>query len=376
MATKRILYIVNSLGQGSGVMSFIMNLYRNIDREKVQIDFLVGTHKEQSYEKEILELGGKIYNLPVPKKISFKNYIDFKNRINLFFKESNYKYDIIHSHVPIFNIFYFPIAKKYDVKHLITHSHSIQSSSSFLGKIRNFFLLINSNKLANIYFACTEQAAIFLFGKNKVENGKVNIVKNAIDSQKFKYSEEERQRIRKELEIEGKFVIGHVGRFSKEKNHIFLIDIFYETLKLHDESILLLAGDGDLMPYIKDKVLELGISEKVKFLGIRNDINKIMQAMDTFILPSTFEGLGIVVIEAQSTGLPCFVSTNVPEDVSITELITHLSLEKSPKYWAEKIVKKGNLNKERANYSEKIKNANYDISDNAKWIEKFYLRLK
>lgn len=374
---KRVLHIVNSLGQGSGVMSFIMNLYRNINHDRIQIDFIIGTKKEPNYEKEIIDLGGEIFHIPMPVKINYKNYLTYISKINSFFEENQNKYEIIHSHVSIINLLYFPIAKKNGIKHRIAHSHSTKSSSSTIGRIRNFFLLLPIKKQANIFFACSKQAGMFLFGKKEVEKGTVHILNNAIDCKKFNYTEELRSKVKKDIGIDKQFVVGHVGRFSKEKNHLYLIDIFYEILNVRKDSILLLIGDGKLMNTVKEKVIQLGISDNVIFLGVRKNIDELMLAMDVFVLPSSFEGLGIVAIEAQSVGLPCFVSNNVPEDVDITELVSHISLEKHPKYWAEKIFESINLRKNnpRKGFAREIKQANYDTATNAKWLEDFYTNL-
>ncbi|WP_440898000.1 glycosyltransferase family 1 protein [Amphibacillus sp. Q70] len=371
---KKILFIVNSLSKGSGVMSFLMNIYRNIDSSKLKIDFVIGTEVETSYKNELIDLGAKIFYIPAPKKVSLKNFINYKKSIEEFF--DIHQYDIIHSHVPIFNFIYFPIAKKFGVKYRIAHSHSTQSSSKISSKIRNYFLLLTLKKTSNYYFACSKQAALFLFGKSKYKKNQVKILNNAINTDLFSFKESIRKIKRAELDVVDKFVIGHVGRFASEKNHSYLLDIFYEIKNRQKNSVLVLVGEGKLFKEIHHKARSLGLVDSILFLGIRDDVNEIMQAMDAFLLPSVFEGLGIVAIEAQSVGLPCFVSNGVPKDVNLTDLISHLSLEKKPCFWADQICSIQRDNIKRSEYALKIKKQNYDIKKQVKWLEDFYLNIE
>ncbi|SJN37874.1 Glycosyltransferase [Marinilactibacillus psychrotolerans 42ea] len=205
--------------------------------------------------------------------------------------------------------------------------------------------------------------------------GKVHLINNGIDCDKFNFNPETRAKVRKALKVNDKFVVGHVGRFANEKNHSFLIDTFVEIYKEKNNSVLVLAGDGELLDSLKEKVLRLGIKNNVLFLGSRNDINEIMQAMDVFILPSTFEGLGIVAIEAQAVGLPCYVSDRVPEAVGITELVSHVSLKHSPKIWARQVLLDNLSNISRRSYIDEIKKNNYDVNDLSKWMETYYINL-
>ncbi|MEK2470423.1 glycosyltransferase [Tetragenococcus halophilus] len=210
-----------------------------------------------------------------------------------------------------------------------------------------------------------------MFGKKLVYKNKVTIINNGIDIERFSYNEGTRHSLRKELGLEGKFVLGHVGRFSDEKNHKFLIETFFRITQIYPRSILLLIGEGSLKPNIENKITELKLTENVIFLGLRDDVNQVMQAMDSFVLPSLFEGLGIVAIEAQAAGLPCYVSKGVPKEVDITDLITYISLNKSPEHWAQEIVKKKDSSS-RSLYSKTIKSKNYDIVDTVKKLENFY----
>lgn len=371
MEKLKILYLVNSLGKGSGVMSFVMNTYRNIDRKNIQIDFIVNKKTEVSYEKELKELGANIYYILAPQKISISGLRKYFKKVWNFFKLHKGEYDIIHSHVPTFNFWYFPIAKKFGIGKRIVHSHSSNSSSRIVSRIRNFFLLTTVKKTANYFIACSKEAAIYLFGKKLVYKNKVAIINNGIDIERFSYNEGMRNTIRRELGLEGKFILGHVGRFSNEKNHKFLIETFFKIKQIYPQSILLLIGEGSLKKNIENRITELNLTENVIFLGLRDDVHQIMQAMDSFVLPSLFEGLGIVAIEAQAAGLPCYVSEGVPREVNITNLVTYISLNKSPDYWAQEIVKK-NSSSSRFLYAKAIKSKNYDIVDTAKKLENFY----
>ncbi|GBD82279.1 hypothetical protein TEHD86_1001 [Tetragenococcus halophilus subsp. halophilus] len=371
MEKLKVLYLVNSLGKGSGVMSFVMNTYRNIDRKNIQIDFIVNKKTDVNYEKELKELGANIYYILAPQKISVGGIKKYFKKVWNFFELHKNEYEVIHSHVPTFNFWYFPIAKKFGIEKRIVHSHSSNSSSRLISRIRNFFLLTTVKQTANYFIACSKEAAVYLFGKKLVYKNKVTIINNGIDIERFSYNEGTRHSLRKELGLEGKFVLGHVGRFSDEKNHKFLIETFFRITQIYPRSILLLIGEGSLKPNIENKITELKLTENVIFLGLRDDVNQVMQAMDSFVLPSLFEGLGIVAIEAQAAGLPCYVSKGVPKEVDITDLITYISLNKSPEHWAQEIVKKKDSSS-RSLYSKTIKSKNYDIVDTVKKLENFY----
>lgn len=355
----RVLHIVGDMDLG-GLETMIMNIYRNINRDEIQFDFLEYGDKDMKYyyDDEIKSLGGKIYRLS-------DHNINFLNRIKQHkkFFESHPEYQIIHNHLSGvtgmclgINI----LARNKKIKKIISHSHTNKPENNRIKtKIKHNILKVLNNIYSTDYLACSKEAAEFMFSKNIAEN-KVFYLYNPIDVKKYVFNNKKREQLRKQLNIENDFVVGHVGRFDDVKNHEFLIKIFNEILKLKPNSKLVLCGIGDLQEKIKKQIEILKIKDKVLFLGARNDIYNIMQAFDVFVFPSKFEGLGIVAIEAQAAALPVIASENVPIEIDITPVATHISLNKSEKYWAEETIKIFE------NYDRNISNVNlleteYDI---------------
>jgi glycosyltransferase involved in cell wall biosynthesis len=372
MQQIRILHIVSSLNIGSGVMGVIMNYYHNINRDNIQFDFLYFTKMPDTFETEIRKLGGNTYYLLKP---SLKRYFKVHKEYVQFFKENAHKYKAVHLHVVSLNFFVLPIAKKYGVKNLITHSHNTKYSDKKISALRNRILCIPLKKWATHFFACSRAAGEFLYGKKYFDKGKVAVINNAIDCEKFKYNEFIRNKMRRELGIQDKFVIGHVGRFAKQKNHYFLLEIFAKIIERKANSILMLIGDGPLFEEIKNKAKLLGIEESVMFLGRKSNVEDCFQAMDVFVLPSLFEGLGIVLLEAQCAGLPCYASDVVPNDAKISNNFNYLSLGNKPAEWANEILK--NLDHHtRSDGRLSIFESGFVIQSQAKNLEKFYLNLR
>ena len=270
---------------GGGVESVVMNYYRNIDRNRIQFHFLCDEDSTDIPYEEIEKLGGKVIVIPPYQKL-FK----YQKELYRIFKENNYK--IIHSHINALSVFPLRIAKKAGVPIRIAHSHSTSNKKEWKKNILKMILRPFSKLYANNYFACTEYAGKWLFGKKVVERKELNVINNAIDLKKFEFNENTREDLRKELGIkEDVLVIGHVGRFMKQKNHEFFIDVFEKAIKQDDNIYLILVGQGPLEDKIKEMAKEKGIEDKILFLGQRNDVNKLYQAMDIFVLPSLYEGL-------------------------------------------------------------------------------------
>jgi glycosyltransferase involved in cell wall biosynthesis len=367
----RVLQIVDSLNRRSGVSSVIMNLYRNIDRRKIQFDFLINFNDRlPNYEEEVSDLGGKIYRVTSP---SLKNILTFVSEVNNFFK-SNITYDIIHSHTPTLNVFFFPIAKRHNIINCIAHSHNSKYSDRKMNVLRNYLMLLPTNQISNVRLACSRKAGSFLFGEKSLEKGLVKIVNNAVDCEKFRFNKKVRIKLRDELNLNDKFVVGHVGRFSEQKNHIFLINIFREIHLKRKNAVLLLIGDGELKVKIQEQVNYLGLKEHVKFLGTRSDIHEVMQSMDVFVMPSLFEGLPVVGVEAQAAGLPCFFSDVVTDELAVTSNISYISLEDSANSWANIIINNSSSIIRKDTYSE-IQMAGFDIKCEVKKLEELYLNL-
>lgn len=365
----RVLHILHSMNRG-GAETMIMNYYRNIDREKVQFDFLLTFQGKSDYEEEILSMGGKIFHITPLTLTSIRGYL---KDIQRFLKEHS-EYKIVHSHTSSKSVFPLRIARKVNIPVRISHSHNLFISNAGSPKeMLRKFLRKPLQKVSNYNFACSKDAAIWLYGEDLWKQQKVQILKNAIDVKKFSYREEIRKKYRQEFGLEDKFVVGHVGRFDPQKNHTFLLDIFAEVLRKQENARLVLVGEGKLCPDIKEKARILDIQDKIIYTGLREDVSALMQMMDIFVFPSLFEGLGIVLIEAQTAGLPCFASKNViPEEAAVTDLVEFISLKESAKSWADKILKVRNQ-QERHTRISMVQNAGYDICVEAKKLEKFYL---
>lgn len=366
----RVLQLFTIMNMG-GAETMIMNYYRNIDRSKVQFDFMVHRSERGVYDDEIKALGGKIYRM-IP--IYPKNFSKYKKMVSDFFDEHP-EYKIVHSNMSELGYYVFKEAKKRGIPCLVCHAHNAPAGKMSLKDNAKMIFRNRWKKkivpLATDYFMCGYTSGLWLFGKEH-ENEFVQF-NNAIDAQKFTYNPETRDRIREELEIENKFVIGHVGRFADQKNHTFLVDIFSEVAKQRDDAVLIMCGAGDKTK-IKEKVASLNLTDKVLFLEPRQDIYNLVQGFDAFVLPSLFEGLGIVLIEAQAAGLQCFTSADVvPDEPNITDLLTYIPLSDGAKRWADIIIDKAS-DYERKNTYDTILKAGFDIKGNAKWLEEFYIK--
>lgn len=354
----RILQIVPSLNIGSGITKVVLSWHKNIDRTKVQFDYLYFIETDINCKNEIDIIGGKYYKLPYP---SFLRPLMFIKAVKNFFK--SHKYNTIHSHVLHLSFFFYPIAKFYKVKNIIQHSHATKWSDKFLNGLRNRFLFFFARPFITKKLACSNSAGKFLFKKDYI------VINNGIDTEKFKFNMEKRKEIRKELNIGSKFVIGHVGRFSHEKNHSFMIDIFNEIYKQDKSSVLLLVGDGLLKKEIEQKVKKLNLIESVIFAGNRSNVNDYYQAMDVFVLPSFQEAFPIVAIEAQTSGLPCIFSDKMTSKVVLCNS-KQLNLNLSTKQWTEEIVKyKSFVRKDNSNI---VKNKGFDIKNIVKQLKQIY----
>jgi len=357
---KQVLHLTDSLDL-AGTENCIMNWYRNIDKTKIQFDFICLTDKNSYFKEEIEKLGGKIFI--IKKENGLAGKIKFYFNLFKFLKKN--KFYIFHTHFHYSSGFDCMIAFLAGIKERITISH-------FNEGYRNtpFYKKLFSKLLIKL-FATKRIAASMEAGKTLYGNMSYTVIYNGIDFKKFTYNEIIRTEIRRKFNIEENFIVGHIGRFESQKNHNFLIDIFNEILKHKENAILLSIGEGPLEKEIKEKVKNLNIETKVKFLGIREDVNKLYQAMDCFILPSFFEGLGIVNIEAQCSGLPVFISDGVPDEAMICNT-KEISLTKTAKQWADIILEKVK-NIERKDCSLILKQAGFDIKDTVKQIEKVYL---
>nr|WP_280518681.1 glycosyltransferase family 1 protein [Lederbergia wuyishanensis] len=349
-----------------GAETLIMNLYRNIDRSKIQFDFL--TCKQGDYDKEIISLGGRIHRIPY---ISEVGHFKYKKELNHFFLK-NSQYTIVHSHLDKMSGFVLNAAKKACIPVRISHSHSTRSEGGYIARLYKWFSGKLLQKSATHLIACSEHAAKWLFPRD-YKNAKV--LKNGIDTSKFAFSKEMRKIVRKELEIEDNFfVIGHVGRFSHVKNHRLLIEVFAKLHKNNQNSILILAGDGPLKSSIQKRVKELNLHKNVKFIGIRNDIERILQALDVFVFPSFYEGVPVSLIEAQAAGLPCIISDQITRDIDLDlNLINFVPLN-DPIIWVDRIMEKVSVIQRASFDSNVFLNKGFDIKSTAKHMTDYYFK--
>lgn len=360
----RILQLVACISSG-GMEAVIMNYYRNLDRNQIQFDFLVRLSYQEShfYEDEIKSLGGKIYRIP------FSSVIDkllYPCRLYIFFIKHR-EYRIVHAHMDVMSAFYLFIAWLARVPVRIAHSHNTSFYNDWKGKIK-FMLKPFVGLFATKKMACGFDAAKWLFGKNI---DKVLILKNAIDTNKFKFNEDVRLDIRKQLGLTDKIVFGHIGHFELQKNHEFLIDVFNFIKKKNKDVVLLLLGDGSLENAIKQKVNDLSLNDNVMFLGVKKDVSSYLMSMDYFIFPSFFEGFSLALLEAQCSGLRCFVSSNIPPEINVTGLVSFLSIFDSPSAWCDYIL--SNLIYIREDKSLIIENKGLSIKNESSILMNFYL---
>lgn len=362
----RVLQIVGGMGSG-GLETMIMNWYRNIDRSKVQFDFLVHHSEKCFYDDEIERMGGRIYRTSLSNDHNLVKYI---KELSSFFKKHSSEYKVVHGHNSTYGVFYMNAAKKAGIPYRISHSHIASFTKSLQGYIF-FFMSRFYKKNSNIYFACSRAAGCYMYGKGK----DFMVINNGIDTEKFHYSEARRNEIRKELGIEGKIVLVHVGRFHDQKNHKFLIDIFDEYKRKNPESCLLLIGIGPLQETIRQKVADLGLSDSVFFLDQKPNVYNFLSASDVFVFPSLYEGLPLTLVEAQSSGLPIICSDSVTNETKLTDSYFPVSLNQPVSEWAKQIDVVRKLSVDRNIAASQVRLKDYDCKDVAKFIEQYYLKL-
>lgn len=368
----RVLQINAGSKDFGGVSSFLYNIYRHVDRSKVQFDFLspnvttYGLHRNQ-----IEAMGGRVFELgvegnPIIRKVRL--YHRLRDKI----KQQSYPVVHINSGSVFFNLTAAMAAKHAGARVRIVHSHSAGTAiKNKIAKLLVGWLKLTLERYATNLLACSKAAGEHVFSEKSVLQGKVEIVPNGIEISRFVFDGKTRETVRRELGLDGRFVVGHVGRFSEEKNHSFLIDVFSEVYRRELSAVLLLIGEGPLEAEIRDKVRRCGLGGCVRFLGVRRDVERLYQAMDCFVLPSLFEGLPIVGIEAQTAGLRMVCSDAITEEMRITDLAEYMSLGEPAVRWAEKILCcRGS---ERKNMSREIAEAGYSIENSARQLEALYL---
>ncbi len=363
----RVLQMIGSLEAG-GSQALIMELYRHIDRSKLQFDFVVDHPENQHYAAEIRALGGIIYELPC---FTGRNVHMIRDAWRTFLT-LHPEYTVLHSHIRSYASLYLPIAKQCGVTTII-HSHSTSNGKGFSGVVKAI-LQYPIRFQADYFLACSQQAGQWLFGKRVTRKPEYHVLSNGIDTQKFGFDSVTRAECRQQLNLDGKYVVGHVGRMVPAKNHIFLLKIFVELLKQRKDVVLLLLGDGSDREKVERQIVDSGLQNHVILLGQRENLYRYYHAMDVFVFPSLWEGLGISLIEAQVTGLPCIVSDRVPVEADLhCGLIRWLSLQDGAETWAENILSLPNQN--RKSYSEQAENSGYDIRSIAQEMGTFYEKI-
>ena len=359
---KRVLFISHHLNR-AGTETFMMNVFRGIDHSRFMVDFLIYTKKDTDYTREVEKAGCKIWRVPSRRESFFGWY----SSLNRFFKEHAKEYAAVHycgngltAIAPLL------FAYKYGIPVRIAHSHSSSSDgwhNRFLHRLQRGF----AQRITTHHFACSSLAAKWFYG-----DAPAVVINNGIDSKKFSYNIDERNEMRKKLGIsDSTVVLGHVGRFEKEKNHEFLLDVFARFLLKNSDSYLILIGVGSLFEEVKEKADKLGVIDKVMFMGERSDVNVLLQAMDIFVMPSIFEGQPFVLIEAQCAGLPCLVSDVVNKDICLTDNVKTVSLLLSADEWALKVEQLLSTFI-RKDQSEIVEKQGYSIASTIKYLENVY----
>ena len=379
----RVLHVLGNTNLG-GAESRIMDLYRHTDRNRVQFDFLVHSGEEGFYEKEIRELGGRIFRVP---RFRIYNYFSYRKALKEFFQE-HHEFALVQGHMTSTAAIYLPIAKKAGVKKTAAHARSAGVDKGLKGTMTRF-LRRNLADKADYLFTCSELAGISVYGEKAVREGKTIFIPNAIDCAGFTFDPEKRKKMREELGLTDALIIGHVGRFHYAKNHEYLLRVFAELCRMSagaggstaetgaDQNYhLILLGEGPLMEDTRKLAEELGVADRVHFLGNHKNIADYYQAMDYFVYPSRYEGMPGTIVEAQASGLPCLMSDTICREVIATELVETMSIEKEPKVWAEELQRRIDAlvskQENREKYAAKMAAAGFDVQAQAERMMRFY----
>lgn len=357
MEPIRVLHIVGAMYPG-GFENFIMNLYENIDRDKIQFDIIIHMRKEGDYVEKIESMGGRVYELPRLTKHPWKNL----KGIFKIVKENKYPVVIRHTS----NALVAPqlLAARMAGAYTICHSHNETDPQKTLHKLGKILMPV----CVKARIACSPNAGYWMFGKKAFE-----VIHNAISIEKFQYDKDKAQKIDQEFSLEGKHVYGHIANFIDSKNHLFLLSVFKEISKMDSEARFFCVGEGNLRPMIEQEIEKSGLQDVVTLTGIRKDVENFMSRFDVLIFPSKFEGLPLTLIEAQSAGLPCLISDTITDNVIVTkDLVEKKSLEASAKEWATRAMQL-NDSRNRECQRESIAQAGYDIKQLAKWYEEYML---
>lgn len=381
----RVLQVLGGTNLG-GAESRVMDIYRHMNRDNVQFDFLVTKGNTGHFDKEIESLGGHIYTLP---RFRIYNYFEYTKAVKSFFAE--HEYVAVHGHMTSTASIYLPIAKKAGVPLTIAHARSAGVDSGIKGDLTNY-LRKNLYKKCDIMISCSDLAAKAVFGEEQYNDGKVIVMPNAIKVADYVTDEKARQAIRAEYHVEDKLVIGHVGRFHEAKNHMFMLDVFDKILEKREDAVLMLVGDGSLRESITEKIAALDqarklsgkekISDKIIMTGNQAKVAPFYQAFDAFLFPSIFEGMPGSVVEAQAAGLKCLISDAITTEVKATELVEFVSLHKTTNEWRDKFISMigdetsdelwSRRTKDNPNIQQSLTDSKYNVENQVKYYTMLY----
>ncbi len=364
---KRLLCIVGSMNAG-GAETFLMKIYRQLDKTKYQMDFAVAVQDKGFYDDEITSMGGKIFHITPKSDGIIKNFCSIKNLV----KNESYKYVLRTSQHSLSALELLAAWMGGAKKRVFRSSNSNTTTGGGMDLILHKLCMFMPRMFANVRIAPSTEAAEFMFGKGCIERGEAIIIHNGVDLNIYCYSDIAREEVRKEFGGQDKIVIGHVGRFNQQKNHRKLIEIFNNLRNENLNSVLVLVGKGELESDVREQVKKLGLKDSIFFLGVRNDVPRIMSGMDIFVFPSLYEGMPNTVIEAQATGLPCVISENITKEAKITDLVEYLALSEDNMVWTKTILdlyKKSNRSNNRSSSIKDLKKQGYDITECVRCFE-------
>lgn len=360
---KRILQVLTTTNKG-GAETMVMNCYRAIDRTKFQFDFLVHRSERGDFDDEIEQMGGRVFHT-IP--IRPWSYLAYFNELDKFFREHKGEFVAVHAHLQENSCFALKYAEKYGVKNRVSTSHAADRNRDRKFLFRKFAMLFGEKSITH-KLACGQEAGECLYG----DNAQFVVMHNPIDVNKFAYNEELRNHIRLERNWTNKLIIGNVARFGYPKNQSFIVNVFKEVLNKNPNACLVFVGHGPDMPFVKDKVHQLGLDECVFFEGLQSDIAKYLNAFDVIIHPSVFEGLPISIIEAQTSGLKCLLSDTIDKNTDVTGNVEFLTLKENAEVWAEHLLDIASY--ERKDCSQKVSQAGYDVKVGVEQLIDYYTK--
>lgn len=363
----RILQCVTIMNR-NGLENRLMDIYRNIDRSVIQFDFMTNRTEAGEFDEEIGQLGGRVYHM---SRIAPRSFFRYIRELRTFFQEHS-EYKIVHSHLNTLSTWPLLMAKRAGVPVRIAHSRNASMDRN-IKMVYKAFSRLFINGQATDRFACSRSAGIWLFGKKQVEQDTFHVIPNAIQLDRFLYSEDKRQKMRRDLGIgEQELAIVCVARFSRQKNHGYLLRVFSEIQKRNPDSRLYLVGQGELEQEIRSQISALNLENSVVFLGSRSDVGDVLTAMDGFLFPSFYEGFGTVLVEAQCSALPVLASDTIPSETKLCDCVEFASIKEEPQVWADKILRMVNRSV-RTDNSGLIREKGYDIRQSYTWMQQFYL---